>query len=58
MVILWKSYGNLIGILWKSYGISMGFLWNFLWEFYWADDSGRYMKYMESKSIFKLVFFY
>ena len=41
MGILWKSYGNLIGILWKFYGIFMGFLWNFLWEFYWADDSGQ-----------------
>ena len=43
MAILWKSYGNLIGILWKFYGIFMGFLWEFLWESYWADDSGHYL---------------
>ena len=46
MVILWKSYGNLIGILWKFYGIFMEFLWDFLWEFYWADDSGQYIMYL------------
>ena len=44
MVILWKSYGNLIGILWNFYGIFMEFLWDFLWDFYWADDSGHYVK--------------
>ena len=44
MGILLKSYGKVIGILWKFYGIFMGFLWEFLWEFYWADDSGHYGK--------------